>query len=119
MLWTTNIKVCLLMLFSSIHKNILPRANCQLPNIYDLSWFESFSLQNYETFLRDHNTNFQPNKDENDVFSQGDSDINFQEDPTLSSKKFMKTTENNIESADASLENSVHFDSSYVQQSDR
>ena len=118
MLWI-NIRVCLVVLISAIQNDFLPRVNCQLPNIYDLSWFESFSLQNYETFLRDHDTHFSHNKDEHKVFPQGDYDIVLQEELSSSSKKFMETTKNNMESADASSEDGGHFDSRFVQQSDR
>ena len=34
--------------------DFLPCVNCQLPNIYDLTWFESFSLENYEGLFNSH-----------------------------------------------------------------
>ena len=114
-----------LVLIFTLHINFLPRINCQLPNLYDLTWFESFSLQNYEEFLTSHDdTKFNQKRDSQKVFSQSDIDVFLADDLgsslDKSSSKFTTTTEDsNVESADVLSEDGGHFDSRFVQQSDR
>ena len=90
--------------------DFLPCVTCQLPNIYDLTWFESFSLENYEGLFNSHDQKIK------------EASSPLEEKITLSNKefeKFAKTTEDSNESADVSLEEGGHFDSRFVQQSDR
>ena len=111
--------LCFSILTSIILIDYLPCVNCQLPNIYDLTWFDSFSLENYGGLFNSHETKFGSNKDpSNTLTNSGPA-----EDEILSAnkgfEKLSKTTEDNNESADASLEEGGHFDSRFVQQSDR
>ena len=102
--------------------NFLPRVNGQLPNIYDLTWFESFSIQNYDRFWKDSERNVEANRDEKKTLEYGNNEIFSYEDLVSSEKTpntFSKTKEDNIESADVSSEESSHFDSHSVQQSNR
>ena len=99
----------LLILTSISFIDFLPCVHCQLPNIYDLTWFDSFSLENYEGLFNSQDTKLHDasNLDEKIVKSNN------------GYEKSKKTTEENNESADASLEEGGHFDSRFVQQSDR
>jgi len=102
--------VYLLILTSISFIDFLPCVHCQLPNIYDLTWFDSFSLENYEGLFNGQDTKLYESSnplDENIVTSN------------TGNEKSKKTTEDNNESADASLEDGGHFDSRFVQQSDR
>ena len=102
--------VYLLILTSISFIDFLPCVHCQLPNIYDLTWFDSFSLENYEGLFNSQDTKLYESSnplDENIVTSNNDYE------------KSKKTMEDNNESADASLEEGGHFDSRFVQQSDR
>jgi len=111
--------LCFSILTSIILIDYLPCVNCQLPNIYDLTWFDSFSLENYGGFLNRHETKLGSNKDQSSNFPNSDP----LDDKIMSAnqgfEKLSKTTEDNNESADASLEEGGHFDSRFVQQSDR
>lgn len=105
-----------------INTNFLPRVNGQLPNIYDLTWFESFSIQNYDGFWKDSETNVGANRDTKKAFEYGNNDIFSYEDLVSAEKipnTFSKTKEDNTQSADVSSEESGHFDSHSVQQSNR
>ena len=101
--------VFFLILTSISFIDFLPCVHCQLPNIYDLTWFDSFSLENYEGLFNSQDTKLHDasNLDEKIVNSNN------------GYEKSKKTTEENNESADASLEEGGHFDSRFVQQSDR
>jgi len=101
--------VFFLILTSISFIDFLPCVHCQLPNIYDLTWFDSFSLENYEGLFNSQDTKLHEasNLDEKIVKSNN------------GYEKSKKTTEENNESADASLEEGGHFDSRFVQQSDR
>ena len=48
--------VFLLILTSISFIDFLPCVHCQLPNIYDLTWFDSFSLENYEGLFNSQDT---------------------------------------------------------------
>ena len=117
--------VCFMVLKFRIYIDLLPCAHCQLPNIYDLTWFESFSLQNYDEFLTTQDdTKFNPKSDSQSFFSQSDIDTflagDFRSSLDKTSNKFTRTTaDSNVESADVLSEDGGHFDSRFVQQSDR
>ena len=117
--------VYFMVLIFTIYIDLLPCVYCQLPNIYDLTWFESFSLQNYDEFLTSHDdTNFNPKSDSQKLFSQSDIDSFLADDLRSSSdktsNKFTRTTDDShAESADVLSRDSGHFDSLFVQQSDR
>ena len=119
--------MCFIVLIFTIHIDFLPICvHCQLPNLYDLTWFESFSLQNYDEFLTSFHddTKFNPKTDSQNLFSQSDINTFLADDVKNSldktSNKFTRTTDDsNVESADVSSEDSGHFDSRFVQQSDR
>ena len=121
---TVKSVVCIVLIFT-IDINFLPCVNCQLPNLYDLTWFESFSLQNYDEFLTSHGeTKFSQKSDSQKVFSQSDIDKFLADDLGSSlgraSNKFPTTTDDShVESADVLSEDGGHFDSRFVQQSDR
>ena len=111
--------LCFSVLTSIISIDYLPCINCQLPNIYDLTWFDSFSLENYGGLFHSHETKLGSNNEQSSNFPNSDP----LDDKIMSAnkgfEKISKTTEDNNESADASLEEGGHFDSRFVQQSDR
>ena len=99
----------------------------QLPNVYDLTWFESFSLQDYNGLL-----NYFGSSSETDSTKMADtydgqggfrinSENNFWDEDTrlLDSMNLFKRTEKNVKSADGSSDDGGHFYSHSVQQSDR
>ena len=84
--------------------------NGQLPHVYDFTWFESFTLPNYDTFLHDRDSDhnmFPP------VNEKG-----FVEEASVSNL-FIKNSEENFASADGISKDSSHFNGNSVQQSDR
>ena len=117
--------VCFTVLIFTIYIDLLPCVYCQLPNLYDLTWFESFSLQNYDEFLTSHDdTKINSKSDSQTLFSQSDIDTflagDLKSSSDKTSNKFTRTTDDsNVESADVLSEDSGHFDSLFVQQSDR
>ena len=83
-----------------INTDFLPRVNGQLPNIYDLTWFESFSIQNYDGFWKDAETNVAVNRDTKKAFEYGNNDIFSYEDLVSAEKlpnTFSKTKEDSKE----------------------
>ena len=93
--------VCSVVLMSVFNIYLLPCVNCQLPNVYDLTWFESFSLQNYGGFLNDYDIGMGPNSDKRKIFPSCND--NLDKDPVSIGKKtntFIKNTEESIVSAD-------------------
>ena len=111
--------VCLVVLTSTTTINFLPCVNCQLPNIYDLTWFDSFSLENYEGLFNNHDRTHGSNPETSNILPHGSAIDENLMSSSNDFEKFAKTTEDNNESADASLEEGGHFDSRFVQQSDR
>ena len=110
--------VCFVVLMSILHIYLLTYVNCQLPNIYDLTWFESFSLQNYDGFLNDYDTGMGSKSDPHKIFSS--SNVFVDEDPVdKNTNAFLKSTEENVMSADGLSEDGGHFEGRLVQQSDR
>ena len=101
--------VYLLILTSISFIDFLPCVHCQLPNIYDLTWFDSFSLENYEGLFNSQDTKLHEASSLDEKIVKSNNGY----------EKSKKTTEENNESADASLEEGGHFDSRFVQQSDR
>lgn len=96
---------------------LLSCLNGQLPHVYDLTWFESFPLPNYDSFLNDHDTVMGPISDTHKMFSPGNGKGFLDEDSV--SNKFIKNSEENFASADGISKDSGHFDGHSVQQSDR
>ena len=116
----SSIKItCFSILTSIILIDFLPCVNCQLPNIYDLTWFDSFSLENYGGLFNRHETKLGPNNEESNTFPNSGPLEDKIRSANKGFEKLSKTTEDNNESADASLEEGGHFDSRFVQQSDR
>ena len=111
--------LCFSILTSIILIDYLPCVNCQLPNIYDLTWFDSFSLENYGGLFNSHETKLGPNNEESNTFPNSGPLEDKIRSANKGFEKLSKTTEDNNESADASLEEGGHFDSRFVQQSDR
>ena len=113
---------CFVVLMSIFNIYFLACVNCQLPNIYDLTWFESFSLQNYDGFLNDYNTDMGSNSETHKMFPSSNPHVFLDEDPVSIGKntnKYVKNSEENIVSADGPTEDSGHFDGRSIQHSDR
>ena len=116
----SSIKIlCFSILTSITIIDYLPCVNCQLPNIYDLTWFDSFSLENYGGLFSSHETKLGSTKEPSNTFPNSDTLDDKMMSANKGFEKLSKTTEDNNESADASLEEGGHFDSRFVQQSDR
>ena len=118
-MWFTLIFIVLQYQFSWIRS--------QLPNVYDLTWFESFSLQDYNGLLNYFGSSSETDstKMAHTYDGQGgsrlNSENNFWNEDTrlLDSMNLFKRTEENVKSADGSSDDGGHFYGHSVQQSDR